>query len=70
VRPVVIVAVVILAALVAWHFWKPSTDEAAKSPGGADAAKSGKAGKGFGKGAGKGGGSDPNRASPSARARS
>ena len=64
VRPVIILAVIALVAIGAWYLWKPSGDGAAKSPGGADTAKSGKAGKGFGKGGGRGGAGDPNRAQP------
>jgi len=58
-RPVIIVAVVVLAALAAWHFWGPSSADPAKTTT-TDAAKGGKsAGKG-----GRPGGLDPNRAQP------
>jgi multidrug efflux system membrane fusion protein len=63
VRPVVIIAVVVLAAIAAWYFWGASSGDAAKTKA-ADAVKDGKGAKGgFGKG-GKGGGVDPNRAQP------
>jgi multidrug efflux system membrane fusion protein len=60
-RPAIIVALVVLAALAAWYFWGPSSGDAAKAKT-ADAAKGGK-GAAAGKG-GRPGGLDPNRAQP------
>jgi multidrug efflux system membrane fusion protein len=72
VRPLIIIAVIAAVAIGAWLLWKPSTDEAAKTQGGADAAKGGKAGKtgAKGGGGGRGGAVDPNRAQPVAVATS
>ncbi len=61
-KPVAIVAVILLAAAGAWYFWGPSPGDAAK----AKSTDSAKGGKGAGKG-GRGGG-DPNRVQPVAAA--
>ena len=60
VKPFVIVAVVIFAALAAWYLWGASSGDAAK----AKTADSAKGGKAAGKGGGRFGGGDPNRVQP------
>ena len=68
VKPVAILAVIVLAALAAWYFFGRG-DSAAKGDGKpAATTKDGKSGKGAGKGGRFAGGGDPNRAQPVAAA--
>ncbi len=61
IKPVAIVAVLVLAALAGWYLFKRS-DTAAPGNAKQSASKDGKSGKGAGKGGGRGG--DPNRVQP------
>ena len=65
VKPAVIIAVVVLAAVGAWYFWGSSATDPATAKT-ADSAKGGKGG--AGKGGGRFGGGDPNRVQPVAAA--